>query len=143
MITRSRRSLEKISYERSPLPCSRVRHGFQVHSKDVPTVCSMTIGTKPFALGDDQSEARGCDSREPLKSEKCLLQFREASRVGRLRVASERNMTGRRIQVSPSLDSRVVEESRDTALDANTGRCRFKRFPSFSFATSSSMIFVL
>lgn len=106
MITRSRRSLEKISYERSPLPCSRVIHGFQGHSKDVPTVCSMTIGTRPFALGDDQSEARGCDSREPLKSEKCLLQFREASRVGRLRVASERNMTGRRIQVSPSLDSR-------------------------------------
>lgn len=105
MITRSRRSLEKISYERSPLPCFRVTHGFQGYRKDVPTVCSMTIGTRPFALGDDQSEARGCDSRDPLKLEKCLLQFREASRVGRLRVASERNMIGRRKQVSPSLDT--------------------------------------
>lgn len=64
----------------------------------MPTVCSMTIGTRPFALGDDQSEARGCDSREPLILEKYLVQVRKASRVGWLRMVSERSMVGERMQ---------------------------------------------
>lgn len=63
MMTRSRRSREKISYDRSPLPyeCqastkkSKNRHSCM----GLHTVCSMTMGTRPAADGDDQFAASG------------------------------------------------------------------------------------
>lgn len=62
MMTRSRNNLENMSYERSPLPCMRVRDGDCVLCS-LRTVCSITIGTSPEPEGSDHSLAGG---REPI-----------------------------------------------------------------------------